>query len=632
MSDIVLDKVRFKNFMSFGNIWTEVTLSLRGTTFIVGENLDEGGSSGAGKTTAINAISYCLFDRILDNSVSKDQLINSTNNKANTLMEVELYFSSGADKVKIYRFRGEKTGVQMFVNDVDVTSASVNRGEDSFNKKVLEYFGYSYLLFSKIILFEGSSKPFLAESTGVQRAFMEELIKITLLTLKANNLKKKIRETEKAIDLQKLLIQQQEIQNVNHIKRVDEAKDRATRWETAREAEFGQIQAEIQKLTDVDFDVEDELHVEIANLQKEFDSFKGQLDTLSAQSTAKARETSPSQTELAVLTSGLTKKKAELSNTTSQLNHLRDTKCPYCLQKYEDSKSKIVEVEAKEASLTREISLDEEKIKSLSEKVDEDRARIASELAAIKAQLQAITAERMTVSAAIAEVQSAVRYKTTVEATRAKSSIASLNEKFMKRVAEINPHLETVEALSKEGLIEINRDALDGLVKLHDHQKFLVKLLTDKNSYIRKNIISKTIPFMNKRIGYYIEKLNLPHVVLFQSDMSCEISQYGRPLGHGNLSNGEKKRLNLAMCLAFRDTLTYLHSKVNVLFTDEVDGGSMDGNSVDLLVGLLKKKAWDDDLSIFIISHRPEFDGRCDRNLVVRKENGFSVLIDQPDA
>jgi DNA repair exonuclease SbcCD ATPase subunit len=113
--------------------------------------------------------------------------------------------------------------------------------------------------------------------------------------------------------------------------------------------------------------------------------------------------------------------------------------------------------------------------------------------------------------------------------------------------------------------------------------------------------------------------------------MSCEISQIGRELDHGNLSNGEKKKLNLSLCLAFRDVLTYLHSKVNVLLTDEIDGGTISGPDLDALITMLKSKAWDDNISIFVISHRSEFDGRCDNTLVIRKEGGFSSLILQPD-
>ena len=170
------------------------------------------------------------------------------------------------------------------------------------------------------------------------------------------------------------------------------------------------------------------------------------------------------------------------------------------------------------------------------------------------------------------------------------------------------------------------------MIKLQEHQQFLLKLLTDKNSFIRKNIISKTIPFLNKRIAYYTEKLNLPHIVLFKADMSCEITEIGRDLDHGNLSNGEKKKLNLSLCFSFRDVLTYLHSKVNVLLCDETDGGSLSGLDLECLITMMKSKAWDDDISIFIISHRSEFEGRCDNSLVIRKEGGFSSLILQPDA
>jgi ABC-type glutathione transport system ATPase component len=198
----------------------------------------------------------------------------------------------------------------------------------------------------------------------------------------------------------------------------------------------------------------------------------------------------------------------------------------------------------------------------------------------------------------------------------------------------MNPYRTQLEYLAANEPVPPSQDTereLNRLITLQDHQKLLLKLLTDKNSFIRKAIISKTLPFLNKRIAFYTERLGLPHVVKFQPDMSCEITQHGRELDHGNLSNGEKKRLNLSLCLSFRDALSYIHSRVNVLFTDEIDGGSLDEQAVNNVISLLKHKAWDDNLSIFIISHRPEFDGRCDRTLTVRKESGFSSIIEQID-
>ena len=112
-------------------------------------------------------------------------------------------------------------------------------------------------------------------------------------------------------------------------------------------------------------------------------------------------------------------------------------------------------------------------------------------------------------------------------------------------------------------------------------------------------------------------------------DLTTEITQMGRELDHGNLSNGEKQRLNFSLCLSFRDALTYLHSRINLLVTDEIDGGKLDEQGVNNIINLIKHKAWDDKLTIFNITHRPEFDGRCDRTLVVRKEGGFSRIIKQ---
>ena len=158
-------------------------------------------------------------------------------------------------------------------------------------------------------------------------------------------------------------------------------------------------------------------------------------------------------------------------------------------------------------------------------------------------------------------------------------------------------------------------------------KSFTNKTFTDKRIFIRKSLISKTLPFLNQRIAIYIKMMHLPHTVSFQSDLTCEISRRGLPYGHGNLSNGEKKRLNLGISFAFRDALTYLHSKVNLLLTDEIDGGSLDEQSVMAMIEVLKLKSKEDKIGIYIISHRPEFEGRCNRTIIVRKELGFSSLI-----
>jgi DNA repair exonuclease SbcCD ATPase subunit len=112
--------------------------------------------------------------------------------------------------------------------------------------------------------------------------------------------------------------------------------------------------------------------------------------------------------------------------------------------------------------------------------------------------------------------------------------------------------------------------------------------------------------------------------------MSCTVSEYGRELDFGNLSSGEKKRVNLSLSLAFRDVLHHLHSRVNCLFIDEIDA-SLDGSGVENVFKLMKTKVRDEGLGLWIISHRPEAVGRFDRAVIVRKENGFSRIVSEAE-
>jgi DNA repair exonuclease SbcCD ATPase subunit len=155
---------------------------------------------------------------------------------------------------------------------------------------------------------------------------------------------------------------------------------------------------------------------------------------------------------------------------------------------------------------------------------------------------------------------------------------------------------------------------------------FLLKLLTSKDSFLRRRIISRTIPFLNTRINHYTSQLGLPHVVKFDADLSCTVSEFGRDLDFGNLSAGEKKRVNTGMALAFRDVLHHLHAKSNLLLIDELDG-ALDSSGIDAIVRILKEKSRDEALGIYVISHHPQIQGRLDRTLIIQKEHGFSTIV-----
>jgi hypothetical protein len=498
-------------------------------------------------------------------------------------MEVTVTFKKDQDTYMIKRARGEHYISKIYkngtTNEHDITPA----GMTDIDKKIEEIIGVSYELFTRVIIFNGNAKPFLDLSVNDQRNQIEELFKITTLTKKAIALKEIIRSTEKDIEIQNILIKQQEAQNALHKKHIHDAETRIIKWETDREQKIKVITSQLASVENVDFETEQLLIDERTRLNGVIKEMK--------------------QSELKV------KQEAKTNNTSieklsAELSHLRDAKCPYCLQKYEDAASKIEDISGK---------INAGNIVAF--KHDETLATLGTDLALNAEQLVAISQEIK-----CADLSSLLAIK---------SNLNILQSQRDMLIDEVNPHADALEAMINEEEIKIDYDKLDELKKHLEHEKFLLKLLTDKNSFIRKKIISKTIPFLNKQIAGYVEDLGLPHVVKFMPDMSCEISEYNRILDHGNLSNGEQKRLNLGMSLAFRDVLFHLHSQINILFCDEIDAGAMDSNIIDAVVRLLKHKAREDNIGIYIISHRPEIEGRCDRNITVRKENGFSNIIEQ---
>jgi DNA repair exonuclease SbcCD ATPase subunit len=240
----------------------------------------------------------------------------------------------------------------------------------------------------------------------------------------------------------------------------------------------------------------------------------------------------------------------------------------------------------------------------------------------MRAQLKQITEE----ITAIGELphQPSTYYDTEAEALGHKNNLDSLEKSLIGKADEINPYAEQIEELTKTAIQEITWDQVNSLIRLRDHQEFLHKLLTNKDSFIRKKIIDQNLTYLNKRLTYYIDKLGLPHQVVFQNDLSVEITQLGQDLDFDNLSRGERNRLILSMSFAFRDVWEGLYQSINLLFIDELVDAGMDAAGVESALAVLKKMARERNKNIYLISHKDELVGRVNSVLRVIKENGFT--------
>ena len=171
---------------------------------------------------------------------------------------------------------------------------------------------------------------------------------------------------------------------------------------------------------------------------------------------------------------------------------------------------------------------------------------------------------------------------------------------------------------------EISWDRVNDLTSIKEHQEFLLKLLTSKDSFIRKKIIDQNLAYLNNRLTYYLDKMGLPHIVRFQNDLNVEISQLGQDLDFDNLSRGERNRLILGLSWAFRDVWESLYQNINLLFIDELIDNGLDASGVEGALSVLKKMARERNKNIYLISHKDELVGRVNNVLKVIKENGFT--------
>lgn len=573
---LLFKSISVRNFLSYGNVESVFELDGQGTVTVTGENRDKGGSNGSGKTAIINALCYALYNKPFDN-ISLQRLINSTNATKNTQMEVRLIFEKDGIEYEIYRARGEEYRIEVRKDGEDITPG---KGVYETDDMILDIIGISYELFTKTIIFSGNSPAFLQLPIHGQRMQIEELFNITILSEKAKLLKEKIKTTEGDIKVAEAVVRQQEVAIELHKKHVREAAQRVERWEANRLEEIADINLTLAKIAEVDFDGEQALHDEKA--------------ALTQRGAYLAAKLLPARKDRNILT-------ADVTRLMKEQEHLEEAKCPYCTQAFADAPSKLVGILAA---------------------IEDKGARLLE----VEDTVAALEAEEDTRKARLGEVNRSIKHTDLNELVDARTNSALLRRKVEELAVATNPHTEAHEKLLTEGCDSVDTSKVDKLRRRSDHQHFLLKLLTDKNSFLRRRIINKTIPFLNARLNFYTNALGLPHVVKFDADMSCTVAEFGRELDFGNLSAGEKKRVNTSMALAFRDVLHHLHAKTNLLIIDELDG-ALDVQGIDAIIKILKEKSRDEDMSVFIISHHPAVEGRLDRDLRIVKENGFSSVV-----
>lgn len=581
---IKIKNLSVKNFMSVGNQTQAVDFEREQLTLVLGENLDMGGDdsgsrNGTGKTTIVNALSYGLYGQALTN-IKKDNLINKINNKN---MLVKLSFEKDGIDYRIER--GRKPNIlKFYVNDVEHTSTEIDDSQGDVRetqKDLDDLLGMSHDMFKHILALNTYTEPFLSMRANDQREIIEQLLGITLLSEKAEGLKEQIRITKDQIQQETANIEAAKKSNEKIQQSINGLETKKSVWFTQQEQDCLKLAEKIIELQAVDIEKELEQHAKL----KTYDELSEKIKNLNKQKAT--LETSVMQADKTV------------SKYEKELEKLADKTCPACEQGlHTDKHQEMLSIAQK--------NLDDAQL--FLQNVTNNYALIIQDLEVI----------------GDLNGRPSTFYESLEEALRHQNNLASLEEALGKRQQEVDPYTEQIEELKNTALQTINWDTVNELSSLKDHQEFLLKLLTNKDSFIRKKIIDQNLNYLNSRLTYYLDKMGLPHQVTFLNDLNVEITQLGQDLDFDNLSRGERNRLILGLSWAFRDVWESLYQNINLLFVDELIDNGLDASGVENALGVLKKMARERNKNIYLISHKDELIGRVNNVLKVIKENGFT--------
>jgi DNA repair exonuclease SbcCD ATPase subunit len=568
---IHFQKVRWRNFLSTGNAFTEIQLDERPTTLIVGEN-------GSGKSTLLDAICFALFGKPYRN-VNKPQLVNTINNK-NCVVEIEFHIGNKQYKI----IRGMKPNIfEIWMNGQLINQDAASRDYQKYlEENILKL---NYKSFTQIVILGSASfTPFMQLPAAARREVIEDILDIKIFTSmnvvlkeKVTELKNKLSEVESKITLAK---NKAEIQQ-EYIKTLQDDRD----------ARIAEIETKIQ-----------EAHHEIAERR----SYLTNLDTRRDDFINSIGDASDISRSIQMVSQQIQEFETSLSKIEKEIAfyHNNDT-CPKCKQGIEHHfKDEIITEHSQELSVTKD-------------KKDE--------VAATYQQLLQRLNEIDSINSKIT--------KLTTQITEVKNDITT-SERFIQRLelekADVSKKVGNIE-VEKAKLKDLAKDTLT-IVKerseLHEQSDYYdIASILLKDSGIKTKIIKQYLPAINKLVNKFLTSMDF--FVQFTLDEKFDEvikSRYRDDFSYESFSEGEKQRIDLALLFTWRTIAKLKNSaSTNLLILDEVFDSSLDNSATDYVMNLLN--ALGDGTNVWVISHKGDqlFD-KFSHIMKFTKRQNFSVI------
>jgi len=565
---ILFETIRWKNFLSTGNQFTEINLDKDQTTLIIGNN-------GAGKSTILDALCFSLFGKSF-RKINKPQLVNSTNEK-DCVVEIEFKIGNTDWKVR----RGIKPALfEIYRNGTKLDqSASANDQQKWFEQTVLKM---NYKSFTQIVIL-GSSNfvPFMQLSSANRREVIEDLLDIKIFTSMNNLIKDKIRQSKEDVRVYQLKKDSLADKVKMQENFIDELENRAKQNIVDKEEKIGQLLVEENNWMGVN----EEKNRELVDLQKNIEKYSGATEKLRT----------------------LGNLKGKISNKVSTITKehkffAEHTVCPTCNQDIEETFriNRIDDAQSKAKELQSGYIQLEEAIKE-----EEERERHFINLS------KEITSLTHGISQNNIKITGCQRQIRDLE-----SEIQRVTDQLANRTAE-NEKLESFKQKLNTTYEELaqRRDTIS-------HYDYAYGLLKDGG--VKSQIIKKYLPLINQQVNRYLQMMDFYINFTLDEEFNETVqSPIHEDFSYSSFSEGEKQRIDLALLFTWREVAKFKNStSTNLLIMDEVFDSSLDGFGTEEFLKIIRYVIQDS--NIFVISHKESLHDKFHETIRFEKVKNFS--------
>ena len=568
---ITLKSIKWKNFLSTGNVFTEIQLNKHNNTLIVGEN-------GAGKSTILDALTFALFGKPYRN-INKPQLVNSINNKD---CLVELLFSI-SDKEYLIR-RGIKPNVFEIYVDGDLLnqSASSKDYQEILEKMIIKM---NYKSFTQIVILGATSfTPFMQLSASDRRAVIEDLLdiqifsnmnvivkeKLSSLKDESNEIKIRLQNVKEKIDLHKSHLDEMKKNNQDMIERKQQEIANNNLLVAQTKSEISNTQVKITELLDTISDHNDMLkkNQKLTSLEAKIDANKGKLE--------------------------------------KEISFYNDNdNCPTCKQIIDDNfkSSAITECNHKVSELNAGLEKLKEEQNAILQRLN-NIAQTNKTLQTLESNITKHTSDLNNIRKYIIVLEREVE-----ELSSNKVISGDTEEQSKKLFDELSSYIERRKIVTEE----------------KQYYDIAAQLLKDGG--IKSKIIKQYLPIINKLVNKYLAAMDF--FVNFNMDEEFKEtikSRHRDDFSYENFSEGEKQKIDLALLLTWRSVARLKNSvNTNLLILDETFDSSLDAKGTDALLQILHTMP--DNTNIFVISHKDQLHDKFTQAIRFEKKQNFSRMI-----